>query len=55
MGEKVREKSATDPAKAGREVGYQPAWEDWEVRKRLLRNGITREKVIDAYKSRLRG
>jgi hypothetical protein len=55
MGEKVREESATDPAKAGREVGYQPAWEDWEVRKRLLRNGITREKVIDAYKSRLRG
>jgi hypothetical protein len=55
MGEKVREETETDPSKAGREVGYQPAWDDWEVRKRLLRNGISRREVIAEYKARLQG
>jgi hypothetical protein len=55
MGEKVRTETETDPAKAGREVGYQPAWEDWAIRKRLLRSGVARAGVISEYTARLQG
>lgn len=55
MGEKVRTETETDLAKAGREVGYQPAWEDWTIRKRLLRSGIARAGVISEYTARLQG
>ncbi len=55
MGEKVRDETETDPSKADREIGYQPAWDDWEVRKHLLRNGNSRREVIAEYKARLQG
>lgn len=53
MGEKLREKDEADPAKKDREVGYQPAWEDWAVRKRLLRNSMSRAVIISEYTARL--
>ena len=53
MGEKVSSGGMPDPQKSGREVGYQPAWEDWALRKRLIRNGIDRKHVIAEYKARL--
>ena len=53
MGEKVKDADQMDQAKAGREVGYQPAWDDRTVRKRLLGNAISRERVIAEYTSRL--
>ncbi|MDZ7761187.1 MAG: hypothetical protein U5L00_13170 [Desulfovermiculus sp.] len=53
IGEKVKDAEEADAVKAGREVGYQPAWDDWKVRKRLLQNSISRETVISEYTSRL--
>lgn len=53
MGEKVKDPRHQDPAKAGREIGYQPAWEDLAVRKRLFAANIDRTKVIEDYKARL--
>jgi hypothetical protein len=53
MGEKVKDADEMDEAKAGREVGYQPAWDDRTVGKRLLGNSISRKRVIAEYTSRL--
>ena len=55
MGEKVRRRDLLDPAKAGREIGYQPAWEDVEIQKGLIHAGMDRLSVITEYRQRLSG
>ena len=55
MSEKVRDPDLQIPDKAGREIGYQPAWDDISIRKTLMRAGIDRETVIAEYKARLAG
>ncbi len=54
MGEKLRN---PDPSsdKARREVGVQPAWDDLNIRKRLLASGMDRACVIREYTARLDG
>jgi hypothetical protein len=53
MSEKIRAPEVQDPEKAGREIGYQPAWEDFSIRKALIRADASRRKVILEYKERL--
>jgi hypothetical protein len=55
MGEKTKPEDQQDPEKAGREIGYQPAWEDLRIRKKLIVNNISRRSVIKEYKARLAG
>lgn len=55
MGEKTKPLNQQDAAKAGREVGLQPAWDDLAVRKRLIVNNISRHSVIKEYRDRLAG
>jgi hypothetical protein len=53
MGEKVKDPRHRDPVKAGREIGYQPAWEDLGIQKRLSAANVRRRRVIEDYKARL--
>jgi hypothetical protein len=53
MGEKVKDPRLQDPAKAGREIGLQPPWDDLMIRKSLGAANATRDQVIKEYKSRL--
>ena len=53
MGEKVKDAQEQDLDKAEREVGYQPAWDEWAVRNKLFQNSISRDMVISEYKGRL--
>ncbi|MGD9251217.1 MAG: hypothetical protein PVG19_08325 [Desulfobacterales bacterium] len=53
MAEKTRAPEVQDPEKAGREIGYQPAWEDFSIRKALIRADVSRRKAIHEYKQRL--
>jgi hypothetical protein len=53
MAEKTRDPLVQDPEKAGREIGCQPAWEDFSIRKALIRADTSRRKVIQEYKQRL--
>ncbi|EGB16133.1 hypothetical protein DND132_2930 [Pseudodesulfovibrio mercurii] len=55
MGEKTKPADQQDPEKSAREIGYQPAWDDLGVRKRLIVNNISRRTVIQEYKARLAG
>ncbi|WP_373500107.1 hypothetical protein [Desulfococcus sp.] len=55
MGEKTRNIIDQDPAKRSREIGYQPAWEDLNIGKTLIKAGWSRESVITEYKARLSG
>ncbi len=55
MGEKVKDPEYQDPAKAQREVGHQPAWEDLAIGKQLILAGMDKAGVIQEYKSRLDG
>lgn len=55
MGEKVKAKAVQDPVKAGREIGYQPAWDDYAVSKKLILAGMDRFRVIAEYRERLAG
>ncbi len=55
MGEKVKAPAEQNPEKAGREIGYQPAWDDLEISKRLILSGMSREIVIREYRDRLMG
>jgi hypothetical protein len=55
MSEKLRDPAVQDPEKAAREIGYQPAWDDFCVRKALIRAQVGREGTIDAYRQRLEG
>jgi hypothetical protein len=53
MAEKARDPLVQNPEKAGREIGHQPAWEDFSIRKALIRADTNRSKVIQEYKQRL--
>jgi hypothetical protein len=55
MGEKVKSPEHQDEAKAAREIGIQPAWEDLMIKKGLIVAGMTKEEVIREYKDRLNG
>jgi hypothetical protein len=55
MGEKTKPLAQQDVAKAGREIGLQPAWDDLAIRKKLIVNTISRRSVINEYKDRLAG
>ena len=53
MGEKLKKKEDQDPFKAGREIGYQPPWDDIVIRKSLIRGNFSRINMINEYKARL--
>jgi hypothetical protein len=55
MGEKVKKPEHQDKAKASREIGYQPAWDDLSIRKKLITANLCKERVIQEYRSRLAG
>ena len=44
-----------EQARLAREIGVQPLWEDPVTLKELERAGMTRERVIDAFRQRLGG
>ena len=54
MGEKLRNPDPTSD-KVRREIGVQPAWDDMNIRKRLLASGMDRACVIREYSARLDG
>jgi hypothetical protein len=53
MSEKVKDPACQDPVKAHREIGVQPAWEDFSICKQLICANIDKAKVIDEYRNRL--
>lgn len=53
MGEKAKDPRTRDPAKAGREVGVQPPWDDLNIRKSLIVARADRVNLIREYKARL--
>jgi hypothetical protein len=53
--EKVRDPETRDREKAAREIGFQPAWEDMQIQKQLLKAGMDRAWVIREYAARLKG
>ena len=53
LGEKTRAAYIQDPAKTGREIGVQPAWDDLTVRKSLITARAGRDEVITEYTARL--
>lgn len=53
MGEKVKEEKNQDPKKVFREIGYQPAWEDLSINKKLIKAGVSRSTLMQKYLSRL--
>lgn len=55
MSEKTKPVETQDTAKAAREIGLQPAWDDLNIRKKLIIAGIDRQSVITEYRSRLAG
>lgn len=55
MGEKTKQVDQQDAVKAAREIGFQPAWDDLSIRKKLIINNISRRTIIKEYKDRLAG
>ena len=55
MSEKTKPLDTQDPAKAAREIGLQPAWDNLNIRKKLIIAGIDRPSVIGEYKARMAG
>jgi hypothetical protein len=55
FGEKVKDPAHQDAAKAAREIGVQPAWNDLMIKKKLLVANMDKNRVIHEYKSRLAG
>jgi hypothetical protein len=55
FGEKVKDPAHQDTAKASREIGVQPAWNDLMIKKRLIVANMDKNRVIHEYKSRLAG
>ncbi|MBF0225004.1 MAG: hypothetical protein HQK76_06070 [Desulfobacterales bacterium] len=53
MGEKIRKPDEQDVEKASREIGFQPAWDDYSICKTLIIANASRENVIDEYKERI--
>lgn len=55
MGEKTKPVDQQDTAKAAREIGLQPAWDDLAIRKTLIVNNVSRRTIINEYRDRLAG
>ncbi len=55
MGEKTKSPETQSEEKAAREIGYQPAWDDLDISKRLILSGMSREIAIREYRERLDG
>ncbi|MFH0823918.1 MAG: hypothetical protein V2B18_14300 [Pseudomonadota bacterium] len=53
MGEKAKPPASRDPDSAAREVGVQPAWDDFAIRKSLIVANAGRNKAITEYTARL--
>lgn len=53
MSEKVRPAEARDHTKAAREIGYQPAWEELEIKKTLITAQMSRRQVLEEYRDRI--
>ena len=53
LGEKTRAAFIQDEAKAKREIGVQPAWDDLMVRKSLITAKAGRDELIAEYAARL--
>lgn len=53
LGEKIRKPEFQDKEKAGREIGYQPIWDDLTIRKKLIKAQVNISSVIDEYRLRL--
>jgi hypothetical protein len=53
MGEKTKDPRHQNKAKAAREIGLQPAWDDMAVRKSLILCNMSRSKFIEEYTARL--
>ena len=53
MAEKLKEPSEQNNTKANREIGLQPAWDDLEIRKKLIKADMLRPQVIREYQERL--
>jgi hypothetical protein len=47
--------AVSDPAKARREIGLQPAWDDLAIGKKLIVADMDRARVIEEYAARLDG
>jgi hypothetical protein len=55
MSEKAKAPEQQDPAKAGRELGVQPGWDNLLIRKQLIMADMDRHTVISEYRQRLAG
>jgi hypothetical protein len=53
MAEKLKDPSEQNHAKASREIGLQPAWNDLDIRKKLIKGDMLRSQVIKEYRERL--
>jgi hypothetical protein len=53
MGEKVKDPRHQDAAKAAREIGVQPPWDDLNIRKGLILAKADRRNLIREYRARL--
>ncbi len=53
MGEKTLPASCSEPGKARREIGLQPAWDDLAIGKKLIVADMDRVRVIEEYTARL--
>ncbi|MDR1677870.1 MAG: hypothetical protein LBS44_05705 [Deltaproteobacteria bacterium] len=53
MSSKVRANITEDKNGRGREIGFQPPWWDPDVAQALKRNGQSRERTMDEFRSRL--
>lgn len=55
LGEKIKEPDHQNPEKAGREIGYQPAWDDPAIQKSLIFGNFTKTGIMQEYRDRLLG
>ncbi len=55
MSEKLRPLEEQHKSKGQREIGYQPPWDDLNLRKKLIMAEMDRLTLIQEYKARLDG
>ncbi len=53
MGEKTKDPKFQNREKAGREIGFQPAWEELMTSKSLIAGNISKASLITEYRARL--
>lgn len=53
LSEKLKEREERDPAKAAREIGLQPVWEDLAIKKMLVLAKMDIGDVLEEYRGRL--